>query len=134
MRYTKIARGALGVLSCALLVGLFAVPLQAQQQQQNVPDLEEETIETFAEAYLEISDVRMDLQASLQNAQDDQQASQLQQQANQEMQAILEDHDMNVQEYQEITQVLNNDPEQRQEFEQVVEELREEEGTPGQPG
>lgn len=129
---------ALSMVAGTLLVAFAAVPVQAQQQpapapqQQDVPELGEETLETFAQAYLEVGEVRMELQNELQTTQDQEEANRIQQEANNRMQEVLESHGMTVQDYQQITQVLNSDPEQRQEFEATVEEIQEENGA-GQP-
>lgn len=137
MKHVTRAIRAPGVLAGGLLlaVAFTAAPVHAQQQpapqqpapQQQVPELEPETLETFAEAYLEIGDVRMEMQSRLEGVQDQNEANQIQQEANNQMQEVLGEHDFTVQDYQQITQVLNNDPEQRQEFEQLVAELQEEE-------
>lgn len=129
---------ALSLVAGTLLVAFAAAPVQAQQQpapapqQQDVPELEEETLETFAQAYLEVGEVRMELQNELQTTQDQEEANRIQQEANNRMQEVLESHGMTVQDYQQVTQVLNSDPEQRQEFEALVEEIQEENGA-GQP-
>lgn len=114
-----------GLLALGLVGAFTAAPVQAQQQPaQEAPQLSEQELQTFAEAYVDIGDVRMEMQTRLQNAENEQEASQIQQQANAEMEEILNDHGLSVQEYQEMTQVLNSDPEQRQEFQQIVEELQ----------
>lgn len=127
-RATMILRS---LLLFFLAAGLMAAPATAQEQQQPAQEMEEipeAELETFAEAYIEIMDVRMDLEAQLQAAEDAEQANQLQQQANQEMLVILEEHEIDTRRYQEIVQVLTADPEQRQAFEAIVEELTEGEG------
>lgn len=130
MKLANLGTGALGMMFGGLLLAFSAASVQAQQPapqpQQQVQDLEQETLETFAEAYLDIGDVRMEMQSRLENVQDQSQANQIQQEANQQMQAILEEHDLTAQDYQQITQVLNNDPEQRAEFESIVEDLQDE--------
>lgn len=117
-----------GVFLAIVAVGLTTAAATAQQptpqQEADVEDVPEQELETFAEAYAEIAGVRQDMQAELQAAEDREQATQIQQQADQEMQGILQEHDLSVERYQEITQVLNADPEQRQEFEQILEEVR----------
>lgn len=130
MKTRNLATGLWGVLTLALLAAFTAAPAQAQQQPapQAVPELEEGTLETFAEAYLEIDELRMEMQTRLQAVQDAEQANAIQQEANNEMQRVLEEHEISVQEYQEITQVLNTDPEQRQEFEEILQELQTEQG------
>lgn len=113
---TALALGAL----------LIAVPAEAQQPQpqgqEDLPEIPEEKLETFAEAYLEIDQVRAEMQMEMQTAEDQTEASQIQQEANAQMEAILDDHGFDVQEYQQITQVLNVDPEQREKFQAILEE------------
>ncbi|MFP3947521.1 MAG: DUF4168 domain-containing protein [Gemmatimonadota bacterium] len=138
MKIVTMGTRALSLLAGGLFLALaFAVaPVQAQQpapqpqpdqqqQQQDVPELEGETLESFAEAYIEIGDVRTEMQSELEGVQDQSEANEIQQDANEQMQTILEEHDLTVEDYQQITQVLNQDPEQRQEFEALVQELQE---------
>ena len=125
MKY-RIAKPFCALAAAVALVGL---PVQAQAQaqpqqpQQEVPEIPQDELETFAQAYLAIAEVRQDYEAQLQQANDPEVANQLQQEANQEMTAVLQDHGMEVQQYTRITQVLNVDEEQRAEFETILQEL-----------
>lgn len=85
-------------------------------------DLSEDELDTFADVYMELDEVRVETETRLQEAEGQQEQSQVQQDANAQMEQILNDHDMTVQEYQRIAQVINLDPEQRQEFEEILEE------------
>lgn len=128
----NVGAGIFGLTLGSLLLAFPAAPVQAQQpapqqQQQQVQELDQETLETFAEAYLDIGEVRTGMQSCLEDVQDQSQANRIQQEANIQMQDVLEEHDLTAQDYRQITQVLNNDQEQRAEFESIVEELREEE-------
>lgn len=115
-------RGGLVALLAAVL---HAAPGAAQQPQpqQDAPEVPEAELETFAEAYADIADIRQELQTELQAAETSEEANQIQQEADSRMQAVLEEHGISVQRYQEITQVLNSNPEQRQEFEQILAEI-----------
>lgn len=118
-----------GVFLAIVAVGLTTAAAPAQQptqqeQQQDVEDVPEDELRTFAEAYAEIADIRRQMQSDLQEAENRDEATQIQQDADQEMQGILQENGISVERYQEITQILNADPEQRQEFEQILQEVR----------
>lgn len=108
---------------------LFAGAGQAEAQvpeQQATPDPpDREELVTFTEAYIAVTEVRMELNEKLGQAADPEEANALQQEAQQEMVAVLDEHDMAPERYGEITTVLNADAELRAEFEEIYEELTE---------
>lgn len=105
-----------------------------QQQQAQTEDIPQEELDQYAEAYVEIAQVRQSLQQQMQNAGSQEERQSIQQEANQQMQSILQDHGISVQRYREITTVLNQDQEQRQEFTALVQEKRGDEGETGSSG
>ncbi len=134
MTSRPITRTLAGVIAVAMAVLIAAQPGQAQQPQpqgqQDVPEISDDELETFTEAYIEIDQIRGEMQAEMQTAQDQATANEIQQQANQEMSSVLEDHGFTVEEYQQITQILNVDPDQRQEFQALLDEKLGEEDPP----
>ncbi|MEX2466557.1 MAG: DUF4168 domain-containing protein [Gemmatimonadota bacterium] len=106
----------------ALALALAMMPAQVTAQAApDVPDDQE--LEAFTEAYFEISQVRDQMSPELAAAETAEEANQLQQQANDRMMGILENHGMSVERYSEITTLLNADEELRAEFEALYSEL-----------
>jgi hypothetical protein len=107
-------------MTLALLLALVPAQVTAQAAPET-PDSEE--LETFTEAYFEISQVRDQMSPELAAAETAEEANQLQQQANDMMMGILEDHGLTVERYSAITTILNTDEELRAEFEALYAEL-----------
>lgn len=101
-------------------------PPQGQQAPAPGPgqaqDLSDEEIETFADVYIALDEVRVETQGRLEEAEGQEEQAQIQQEASTEMEGILEEHGMTIQEYQRIAQAIELDPEQRQQFVEVLEE------------
>ncbi|OOC10248.1 DUF4168 domain-containing protein [Thioalkalivibrio halophilus] len=91
------------------------------QQQAPEVDLSDEDIDTFVEAFVGVQEVREDFSQRLQEAEDETQAQQMQQEAQDEMVAAVEDAGMTVEEYNEVAMALQNDPELMQEVQQQAE-------------
>lgn len=132
-------RGASAVLAAAsMFVGAFVLvqPAAAQQGQQGPPaaqeiEVSDDELETFAEAHLEVQEIQLEMEQALQSAETAEAAQAIQQQANQEMGAVVEEeYGMEVNRYTQIAQAINQDPQLQEKFREIVEELREdEEGT-----
>lgn len=111
---------------------LVAAPLQAQSQgqgqsgasAQETPQIAEQELRSYARAYLQIADVRAQLQQKVTQASGEEEKSAVRQEANQQMATILREEGISVQRYREITSVLNADPQQRQAFSSMVQEMR----------
>jgi len=119
----------------ALLTTLFVLapaPAQAQSQGREImpeaPPVEDGELRSFAHLYLDVVEVRDDLQHDLEEASGQAEAQRLQQEARDEMQSLVEESDFTIERYTQIGQILNVDPEQRAEFQALVEEIRAEEG------
>lgn len=95
----------------------------AQQEMPETPDRPE--LVTFTEAYIAVTEVRMELNEELGDVTDPETANALQQEAQEEMMTVLEEHELTPERYGEITTVLNADAELRSEFEEIYEELTE---------
>lgn len=120
--------------AAGLLVAFGAGDLAAQETQpQQAPDPpDRDELVAFTEAYIAIDEVRARVTPQISAAEDAEEATRLQEQANQEMMAVLDEHDMEPDRYSEITMVLNTDEELRAQFEAIYEELSE--GGGGAPG
>lgn len=127
-----------------MLVGglMLSAPASAQQQQQQQQqsqtqepiEVADDELESFAEAHIEVQDVRAELQASLQQSENAEEAQSAQQEANAEMVEIIQDHDMTTERFSQIVNGINADPELQERFDEVVEELTEDEDDGGGGG
>ena len=131
--WLKSAATAVALLAMGLLVLPGAVQAQdvqpqpdAQQQPPSPPDHEE--LVRFTEAMLDVTEVQEELQQTLAGIENPEEASQVQQQANLEMEEILDEHDLTAQRYSEVVTVLDMDPELNAEFQQILDEILEERG------
>ena len=107
-----------------LLVPGIGVQAQALDQEMPDPPSQEELV-TFTEAYIEVIQVQDDLNQRISAAESQEAANALQEEANQEVMTILDEHDLEPDRYREITVVLNADAELRAEFEEIFIELTE---------
>lgn len=125
----RIAKGAL----LASLLGLFAVAdLSAQQNPTSPPqqvELTDKVLKEFAVAYLELDEVRQEMELELQLVQSAEKAQEIQHEANTKMLAILDEHGFLQEDYAMIVGALNADEEARDRFAAILEELKEEEDT-----
>ena len=131
MRDVTLRTTFAAVLVLALTGWVGTAPANAQQQgqqqgqqQAQAEEIPQPELDRYAAAYMEISQIRQGLQQKLQNAESQEERQSIQQEANQTMQAILQEHDISVQRYRQITEILNSDQEQRQEFTAMVQEKR----------
>jgi hypothetical protein len=109
-------------MTLALIMALMPTQVTAQAAPEaQTPDRAE--LETFTEAYHEISLVRDEISPALATAETAEEANALQQQANDQMMGILEEHGLTVERYSAITQILNQDEELRAEFEAIYAEI-----------
>lgn len=97
-------------------------PTQSNESQLNSADVGEEELENFVEAFNEVQVIRLDLQKKMATVQDVNAAKQLQQEANQEMVAVVQDHDMEPQQYNALSEAISDDKELMNRFQQVRKE------------
>ena len=117
------------VMALALLVLPGAVDAQVEQQQlDEITPPDQEELTRFAHGLIEITEIEQEMQQELAGVQDVEEATQIQQAANQEMVAALEDHDLSPERYSEIAQLLETDEELQVQFQQVYHEALEERG------
>ena len=113
-----------GAFAVALLaLALVSVPAQAQVLEGEVEQVPSEELREFAEIYLDVDEIRQEVEMEIATAESPEEAQQIQQQANVRMTAVVEEHGMSIERYTEITQALNTDPQQHQEFVSILEEI-----------
>lgn len=96
-------------------------PQMPQQQQANV-DVSDAEVQKFADVYNETAEVRQEYTQKLQNAEDQQEAQQIQREANEEIKAVIEDSPLTVERYQEIARATAQDTELRQRILEATEQ------------
>lgn len=107
-----------------------ASPTAADAQQQPPPvepveNLDDEELETFARAFIGITEIRQEVQSELASVQDPERAQEIQLRAQQEMQVVLEENDLEAERYRRIGVTINEDPELQERFIEIVDDLRE---------
>lgn len=98
-------------------------PGQPGAGEQPTADVSDAQLETMAEVYVEMTELQSDTDAQAQEATSPEEQNAIQAQATEDMQGILEDHGMSVEEYQQMVQLLNTDPQIRERFEEVLAEV-----------
>lgn len=129
-------RNALRVM-VPLLSGLLLAPLlhaqddqsdqnaqqeQAPEEMQQEQDFDDETLEQFADAYVEVGEVHREYSERLQDTEATEDAQELQQEANDKMVEAIEANNLEVQEYSAVAAALERDPELREEVVGMIEE------------
>lgn len=87
------------------------------------PDIEVSSaeVESFAAAMLDVQQLGQEWTQRMQETEDQEELSQMQQEAQEEMISAIEDHGMTVEEYNEIATAAQQDPELAQEIQQAAE-------------
>lgn len=133
MQTRKILRLAAALPIALALVAVPAVAQGVQQQQQREvpppPDLSDERLDVVAEAFLEVSEVQRDLQQQLENAATPEEAQKLQAEANDEILATLDEHEVPVEEYADVMNATQNHTSFRERFMAAVERAQEEDSS-----
>ena len=111
----------LGLLALLLILPFAS---SASAQEASPPDSQE--LEVFVETYVDIQEVREDVERQMALVTSEEEAAALQAQANERMGAALEENDFTIERYTEITNILNADEELRLEFQQKYQEALEE--------
>lgn len=88
-------------------------PQMPQQQQANI-EVSDAEVDKFANVYNQTADVRQEYTQKLQNAEDQQEAQQIQREANEEIKSVIEESPLTVERYQEIARATAQDTELRQ--------------------
>lgn len=122
IRHAHLA--TLPLLAAGLLLVAASMAAQESQQQEDVHATTEE-IERCAGAYVEVIEIQERFGERLQQAEDAEEAQQLQQQANSEMEQIIEDHGLTVPDYNRVIQAVSADEEYREIFVAKLQEIQE---------
>jgi hypothetical protein len=86
--------------------------------------LDPQTKEQFVAAYVEIQEIQNEYSEKLQGAADEDQARDIQQQAQDEMIQAVENNGMSINEYNEVVGIISADPELRMEIEELAQAQR----------
>lgn len=81
-------------------------------------------LDRFASAYIEIEQIRKDYSGRLQQAKDQEQATELQREAQQEMLEVVRDNDLSVQDYNQVATAMTQQPKVRERVAEKIEEKR----------
>ncbi|MDQ2068878.1 DUF4168 domain-containing protein [Natronospira bacteriovora] len=123
----KIRNVLISFMTAAFLAAPMAMAQGQQQaqpmpQQQEAPDVSDEQINAFVDAYVAVSEVREEYTARLQEADSQEEAQELQQEANDAMTAAIEDSGLSIEEYQQVAMAVNADAEVREQVTTMLEE------------
>ena len=115
------------------LATVFAVPfiwapmavagdMEGEMEMEEPPevDVSDEEIQSFAAAMIDVQELGQEWTQRMQETEDQEELSQMQQEAQEEMIGAIEDHGMTVEEYNEIATAAQQDPELAQEIEQAA--------------
>ncbi|MEX2616751.1 MAG: DUF4168 domain-containing protein [Alphaproteobacteria bacterium] len=91
-----------------------SVPPQGQQQQQ--VNVTTEQLQEFAKAQAAIGEVQAQFQRQAQGVESQEKIQSLQQQANEQMVEAVQETDLSVQEYNQIANLIQADPQVRQRY------------------
>ncbi len=102
---------------------------QQQPMQEEAPAVEEHSfsdseLEQFAQAFIEVEEVRNEYGPRLGEAEDMEAATEIQQEANEQMTSAIEDNGLTVETYNAIAQSTQADPELREQILEKVEATR----------
>lgn len=121
------------MLITPLLAGLALSPMAMAQddgygggepleQAQDAENFEQQELERFADAYIEVGEIHANYSQRLEQAEDPDQAQEVQQEANDRMVEAIQEHGLEVQDYSEIAAALERDPEMRDQVVTMIEE------------
>ena len=83
---------------------------QGPPPQQPSMDVSDKKLDQFAEAYEEVRDIQQSFRGDMQQAQDSQEASKIQSEAEEQAVAAIRDAGLEPSEYNQISQAVQNDP------------------------
>lgn len=86
--------------------------------------ISDDDIQTMAEIYVALSEVQAETEARAEIAGSPEEEVQIQTEANEEMRAVLDEHGVTIEEYQEMVELLNRDPRAQDRFEQALLEIQ----------
>ena len=125
---TALTTGALAFGSQAALSQSEATQAQPQQQQSQQQagqaQVDDATIENFVAAYTDVRQVHTEYAKKLQQAENQEKAAELQQEAQQKMEQAVTENDISVQQYQRIAQQVGQDPQLRSRIQEQLQAER----------
>jgi hypothetical protein len=120
--FGKLSFGIItGLMGALLLAGSPAAAQQASPQDTEISDAQ---LDQAAQAYMEITKIGESFREEIQTAEDEDERYQLQNRANNEMKQAVQDEGLEVQEYNEIIQGVQNDHETMKKFMAKLKELQ----------
>jgi len=97
-----------------------AQPSYPESQAPSGGEVDEQTLQSFVDAYSAVQDVRRELTQELSSTQDESQARELQQKAQQQMVGAVQEAGLTPQEYNQIASQMANDQELRERVENAL--------------
>lgn len=123
-----LAAGALATAPAAFGQAQGQQQGQGAQQGQQAPgqgapnmEMDAETLDSFADAYVKVRNIQSDFADQLGNVEDREKAQSLQREAQEEMVSAVKDAGLSVQEYNQVASQMQNDPELREKVMQRTE-------------
>lgn len=113
------AAGLLFAAGTATAQGQAPAPGQAPGQAPSI-EVSDQDVENFADAYVAVQTINQQYTEKLQNVEEAEKATALQQEARDKMQQAVEDSGLTISDYQEIAQAAGQDEELRSDIEQAV--------------
>lgn len=84
-------------------------------------EVDEQQLEAFVVARAEVQEIQQDYTSRLQSAENDQNAAELQAEAQEKMVSAVEDAGLSVQEFNRIAEAAQNDPEVQEKIQELAE-------------
>ncbi|WP_070987240.1 DUF4168 domain-containing protein [Halofilum ochraceum] len=103
-----------------LVTGFMMMPV-ALAENGSSGDFEQEELETFLQARADVLSIQEEYSNRLQSAQDDQAVAQLQAEAREKMAAAVQDAGLSIDEFNQIAQAAQSDPDVAAELESLAE-------------
>ncbi|MFP4182446.1 MAG: DUF4168 domain-containing protein [Thiohalospira sp.] len=89
-------------------------------------DVDDEMLDNFSDAYVEVRDIQSDFADKLGSVEDREKAQEMQREAQEKMVSAVEDSDLSVQEYNQVASQMQNDPDLREKVMERTEDEDEE--------
>jgi len=106
----------LGLTTVGSLGALFAEAQETQSQQ----DLSRSDLETFAKAFMQVTRIYNVYEHRITESTEADQAKAWHQKANQEMAQAVQDHGLSIEDYNDIYQMIENDPGLQKRFQNML--------------
>lgn len=120
------------ILTTAMAIGLFSVAGAADtanaqdgsymppQEQQTQADVSNGELEEFARAQMAISEIQAQYQNQVANVETQEEMTSLQQQANEQMVQAIEETELSVEEYNQIANAIQADPQLQEQYMNMI--------------